>query len=123
MGELDDVRRISDKVRAMIRAGKVDASSAVALIRAVGDACKASRVKQASMADVVEAVVVEIAKGQDGVLGTADDLISANVLNILTSLIQNQLVRELASWAVEMSWAARLARLCSPAAAWCRCKA
>lgn len=95
------VAKVGSKLRELIGKGKVDCMSAVALVRATGDACRSVGVSKADTADVIEAVVVEIAKGGDGVLGTADDLVPANVLTILRSLCRNEVVRDLAAWAAE----------------------
>lgn len=96
-----DVAMVGSAIRQQIQAGQVDARSAVAIIRAVGDLCKRAGVSLAHMPEVAEAVVVEVAKGKDGILGTADDLISSEVLSALQSLVGLGMVRELAAWACE----------------------
>lgn len=96
-----DVTLVATAIRHQIREGKVDAGSAVAIIRAVGNLCKRTGVSLASMPEVAEAVLVEVAKGKDGILGTDDDLITPEVLGALQSLVGMGVVRELAAWACE----------------------
>ena len=103
-----DVEAVADTVRDLIARGVLDTSSAVAIIRAVGDVCKAARISQTCIVDVVETVVVEIAKGKDGILGTADDLIPPAVLDVMQTLIHQEVVRELAAWASELTLLPRL---------------
>lgn len=95
------VAQVAAKLRELLDQGRVDRTSAIALVRATGDACRTVGVCKAEAADVIEAVVVEIAKGGDGVLGTADDLLSPQVLTVMRTLCRHEVVRDLAAWAAE----------------------
>ena len=108
-----DVQVVANTLRDLISKGRVDCTSAVAVIRAVGDVCKSARIARNAVVDVIEAVVVELAKGKDGILGTADDLIPPGVLQVLQTLIHQEVVRELAAWAGEMSMLPRILRIVS----------
>lgn len=95
------VALVAAKVRELLEQGSVDGASAIALVRATGDACRAAGVSKEDAADVIEAVVVEMAKGPDGVLGTADDLLNPRVLAVMQTLCRHEQVRDLAAWAAE----------------------
>lgn len=95
------VAQVAAKLRALVLQGRVDPASAISLVRAVGDACKQMGVSRSEAGDVIEAVVVELAKGRDGALGTADDLVSPATLDTLRMLCDHQLVHDLAAWAAE----------------------
>lgn len=95
INEAPEIRAIADKVRAMMADGQVDMTSAVQIIRAAA-AVGASW-------DAVEDVITEIAKGADGVSGTADDLIPQATLNMLVALLHSGVVRDMVAWAAEMS--------------------
>lgn len=83
------------KLRAQVAAGKVDAFSAVAVIRAAASA-------GAGWA-IVEDVVVELAKGADGIAGTADDLIPASTLHTLRNLMHSGVLKDLVAWGASMT--------------------
>ena len=92
------VAEAAARVREMIAQGCVDTSSAVAIVRAAAAA--------GVTWDSVEDVVAEIAKGADGISGTADDLIPAATLDMLTSLLNSGVVRDVVSWASDLASAA-----------------
>lgn len=108
----DDVRMVADKVRDLMSKGRVDTTSAIAIIRCIGDVCTSNSgvPTGAAAIDIIEAVVVEIAKGRDGVLGTADDLIPPKVLGVIQTIVHQELVRDLASWAAEVAFLPRVLR-------------
>lgn len=89
------ITELADKVRALMAGGKVDMGSAVQIIRAAAEV--------GASWDVVEDVITEIAKGADGVSGTADDLIPHATLTMLLALLHSGVVRDMAAWAAEMS--------------------
>ena len=82
------VERLAREVRALVASGTVTPFSAVAIVRAA--------VKAGASWDVVEDVVAEIAKGQDGIGGTADDVIPAATLEALRALLRSGAVRDVA---------------------------
>jgi HEAT repeat protein len=86
-------RELADRVRALIANGDVDVNSAVQLIRAAADV--------GASWSAVEDVMIEIAKGRDGVAGTADDLIPESTVNLLKVLLHSGVVRDIAAWAAE----------------------
>lgn len=88
------VADVARQLRQLIAQGQVDAGSAVGIIRAAA-AVGASW-------DSVEAVVRELAKGADGVAGTADDLIPAQTVELLALLLHSGVVRDLAAWGASM---------------------
>lgn len=98
---VESVTRVAAEVRRLIADGRADPASAISLVRAVGDACRLVGVDRGQASDVIEAVLVEIAKGKDGVLGTEDDLVAPRVLDALRMLCDQELVRDLAAWAAE----------------------
>ena len=96
------VKELADRVRATVATGDVDATSAIQLIRAAYSV--------GASWDVVEDVVIELAKGPDGVAGTADDLIPESTLTLLKVLLHSGVVRDLTAWAAEeLGWAAKAA--------------
>lgn len=92
-----NVSELAGKVREIVAKGEIDAGSAIQVIRAT--------LAVGASWDVVEDVVRELAKGADGVAGTADDLIPQPTLDILCSLLNSGAVRDLVSWAGEWSGA------------------
>lgn len=103
------VRVLADKVRAMIAAGRVSPFSVIEIVRAV--------VATGASWDIVEDVVEEIAKGADGIGGTADDLIPQSVLGVMLTLLRTGAVRDLVSWVAALSRAAAPA---APPQSWWR---
>lgn len=93
MGAPAPVCEVAAAVREQIATGQLNPFSAVAIIRAAAAA--------GSGWDAVEDVVTAIAKGADGIGGTADDLIPMATLAMLTSLLHNGVVRDLVAWALE----------------------
>lgn len=101
------VAEVAAAVRAMIADNRVDPLSAIGILRAAA-AVGASW-------DVVEDVVREIAKGADGISGTADDLIPASTINMLSALLHSGVVKDIVAWAVEVGAPAlATARRCCP---------
>ncbi len=85
------VRDVVDKVRAMASRGKFDVLSAMQVIHAAA--------KAGASWDVVEDAVVELAKGADGIAGTADDIIPAATLSTLRYLMHSGVLRDVVEWA------------------------
>lgn len=81
-------------VREQIATGQVNPFSAVAIMRAAARA--------GAGWETAEEVVAFVAKGADGIGGTADDLIPMATMAMLTSLLHNGVVRDLAAWALEV---------------------
>lgn len=88
------VRAVSDQIRAMIRTGNLNPFSAIEIIRAATNI--------GADLGAVESIVEEIAKGADGVGGTADDLIPAATLEILKTLLRSGVVRDVVSWVADL---------------------
>ena len=113
------VQEVATKVRDMLARGAVDPHSAISIIRATTEVAQSvvgpSRKTSTNIVDIIEAVIIEIAKGRDGVLGTADDLISADILDILQSMLNQRLVRDLAAWVTDVAVVS-----CIPKFAWIR---
>ena len=84
------VERLANEVRAMVAAGRLTPYSAAAIVKAA--------VAAGARPEVVEEVVTEIAKGQDGIGGTADDLIPLSTLEALRALLRAGVVRDMAEW-------------------------
>lgn len=85
-----DVKLLADKVRALIASGTVDPLSAIDIIRAAAKVCASW--------DQVEDAVTELAKGADGIQGTADDLIPPATLKVLLTMLRSGVVRDLVGW-------------------------
>jgi hypothetical protein len=84
------VRDLADKVRALIARGDVDPFSAIDIIRAAG--------KVGAGWDRVESVVVQLAKGADGIGGTPDDVIPPSTLSVMLTLLHTGVVTDLVGW-------------------------
>lgn len=89
------VRAVADRVRALIASGRVSPFSAIEIVRAV--------VAAGASWDLVEEAVEEIAKGADGVGGTADDLIPQSVLSVMITMLRAGAVRDLVAWVASLS--------------------
>lgn len=81
---------LAGKVRDMIRNGTVNPTSVMEIVVAVH--------ALNPHWETVEDVVTEIAKGPDGIAGTADDLIPASTMSVLTILLRAGAVRDIALW-------------------------
>lgn len=88
------IAQVAQEIRAMIASGKVNPLSAIDIIRTAASV--------GASWDAVEDIVAEIAKGADGIAGTADDLIPPSTLNMLSALLHSGVVRDIVSWASEM---------------------
>ena len=95
LGAPTPAAEVAAAVRELIATGRVAPFSAVAIIRAAARA--------GASWDAVEDVVATIAKGADGIGGTADDLIPMSTLAMLTSLLHNGVVRDLVTWVLELT--------------------
>ncbi len=84
------IKDIADKVRAMSKNREFNSASAIEIVRAVG--------RVSARWDIVEAVVEEIAKGPDGVIGTDDDLIPQKTLESLRALLDHGVVKDITDW-------------------------
>lgn len=84
------VRDMADKVRALVARGDVSPTSAIDIIRAA--------TKVGASWDAVEDVVTELAKGADGIAGTADDLIPPSTMSLLRTLLRSGVVTDLVVW-------------------------
>lgn len=95
---------LAGKVRALVASGDVRASSVVEIVRAVG--------RVGGTWDVVDDVLIEIAKGADGIAGTADDLIPAPTLTLMLAMVNAGVVRDMTSWVCSVTkstgWLRRL---------------
>lgn len=81
-------------MRALISSGDVSPTSAIDIIRAVG--------RVGASWDAAEDVVTELAKGVDGIGGTADDLIPPATLDVLITLLHSGVVRDLVGWVASL---------------------
>lgn len=88
------VKAVSDQIRAMIRSGQLSPFSAIEIIRAATNI--------GADLDAVESIIEEIAKGADGIGGTADDLIPASTMEILRTLLHSGVVRDVVSWVADL---------------------
>lgn len=88
------VAEVAAKVRAMIADGSLDPLSAIGIVRAIASI--------GASWDIVEDVAREIAKGADGIAGTADDLIPPSTLSMLSALLHSGVVSDLVKWATEV---------------------
>lgn len=110
------VKEVASRVRDLLVRGAVDSHSAIAIIRATTEVAQSVvGPSKTNVVDIIEAVILEIAKGRDGVLGTADDLISADILDILQTMLSQQLVRDLAAWVTDIALVS-----CVPKLSWIR---
>ena len=89
------VAAIADEVRAMISRGEVDASSAFGILK--------SAATVGASWDVAESVLVELAKGADGVAGTPDDIIPASTVQAMQAMLRHGVVRDIAAWVATAS--------------------
>lgn len=96
-----DVTRVGEEVRKLVIKGKFDATSALSIVRGVARVCVSLRVKNGCAPRVVQAVVVDVAKGKDGILGTRDDLINPTVLRLVNAMTQSPHYDDLTSLAVD----------------------
>lgn len=92
------VKEVADKVRALVAQGALNPFSVVDIIR--------SAARVGASWDAVEDVVTEIAKGADGIGGTADDLIPLPVMALISTMLSNGVVRDIVAWATEVDPAA-----------------
>jgi hypothetical protein len=88
------VTMIADEVRAMISRGDVDASSAFGILK--------SAAAVGASWEMAESVLVELAKGADGIAGTADDLIPSSTVQLIKVMLRHGVVRDIAAWASEL---------------------
>lgn len=88
------VKAVSDQIRAMIRSGQLSPFSAIEIIRAATNI--------GADLDAVESIIEEIAKGADGIGGTADDLIPVSTVEILRTLLHSGVVRDVVSWVADL---------------------
>lgn len=93
------VRQVAQKVRDMIAGGGVNVASAFDILRTAASV--------GASWEIAEEVLVEIAKGADGVSGTADDLIPAQTLEVIRFLLNNGVVRDIVTWAATAATGAR----------------
>jgi hypothetical protein len=84
----------------MIQKNTVDPTSVVSIIRGVGEAVMACGVTSGAL-DIAEAVIQEVAKGRDGIVGTEDDLIPSHVVELVGLFVKKSVVRDFASWSLE----------------------
>lgn len=103
MSVTNDVATIAKEVRALIEKKGIDPGDVASIIRGVGVVVKnASTGKtDVELVDITQAVIEEVAKGQDGISGTDDDLIPATVLSLLKTIAEHDAVRGFAAWAIE----------------------
>ena len=88
------VGEVAHKLRQMMASGEVSPFNAVDIIKAAG--------RVGASWDTVEDIITEIAKGADGIGGTADDVIPMPVLALLKTLLRHGVVRDMAAWAAEL---------------------
>ncbi len=88
------VAEIAALLRQQIAAGSLSPTSAVAIINTAA--------RLGASWDIVEDVIAEIAKGADGIAGTADDIIPASTMKMLTTLLHGGVVRDMARWVVDL---------------------
>lgn len=86
----DRAKALGDQVRDMIRTGALNPFSAIDIVRAA--------TTLGANFDTIEAVVEEIAKGADGIGGTADDLIPMSTMSLLRTLLHSGAVRDILGW-------------------------
>ena len=92
------IESIANVVRASIRDGSVDVGSLAGLAKAVASAVASHAGGPALDAlSLTEAVIVEVAKGADGQLGTDDDLLPETVVNAVRLLASQGVMRDIAS--------------------------
>lgn len=87
----DRVRVLTTKLRQLVESGKVDPTSVIDLLKTAASL-------GASWA-VAEDVLVELAKGADGIAGTADDLIPPMTVQLIKVMVRHGVVRDIAAWA------------------------
>lgn len=95
------VQNVAAKARDMIVAKEIDARSVVAIVRGIGEIAKSMSVQPGNLIQIIETTIVEVAKGRDGLLGTADDLIPASVVDMVKLFAEQGIVHDLATWASE----------------------
>lgn len=99
-------RVLADRVLALVRDRRINPTSALQLIRAAASV--------GASWEAVEAVVTELAKGADGIAGTADDLIPPATLATLRVMLGSGVVRELAEWVGDMHASGCVTAKCFP---------
>lgn len=115
-GSSPRIQDVATRVRNMLSHGTVDPRSAISIIRATTEVAQSIvGPTKTNLVDIIEGVIVKIAKGRDGVLGTTDDVISADVLDILRMMLEHQLVRDVAAWVTDVA-----AVSCVPKLSWMR---
>jgi hypothetical protein len=97
---------VAKAVRAQIASKAVDPASVVSIIREVGAQVQKLRVDYGSMSfttalDITEAVIIEVAKGKDGLHGTDDDLIAPKVVDMVKLFTSDGIVRDFAALALD----------------------
>lgn len=95
-------------MRALIAAGKVDPSSLASLARGIGDIVKRTGAigPGPGAVELTAAVITEVAKGRDGLLGTEDDLIPASVVGAIKLLTDQGAMSDVAELALGAAAAA-----------------
>ena len=88
------VAEIAALLRQQIAGGSLSPTSAVAIINTAASL--------GASWDIVEDVIAEIAKGADGISGTEDDIIPASTVSTLKTLLHGGVVRDMASWVVDL---------------------
>jgi hypothetical protein len=79
---------IAADIASKIRAGKIDPTNAIAIVKHVADVAHGDREAAIDMLTV-------IANGADGISGTADDVFPPQTLAQLRTLLESQLVGQL----------------------------
>lgn len=87
------VRIVASYVRELIARGDVDATSVFGILS--NAACIGG-----SWA-VAEEVLVELAKGADGISGTTDDLIPPMTVQLIKVMVRHGVVRDIVAWATQ----------------------
>jgi len=87
----DRVQAVANHVRLMLASGRVDAGSAFAVFKAAAQV--------GASWDVAVEAVAELAKGADGVAGTADDLIPQQTVTAMQAMLAHGVLADVAHWA------------------------
>lgn len=95
MTSSEQARAFADKVRQLLAKGSINPQSAVEIVRAAGAV--------GARWETVEEVIQELARGADGISGTADDLIPPDTLGVLLMMLHSGVVRDLAGWMADVS--------------------
>jgi hypothetical protein len=109
-----DTKTVICEIRTLIQSGSLSPLSVISIIRA------AARLSPSW--DVAEQVVRELAKGADGIEGTADDLIPQASLDMLSAMAHSGAARDLLEWVAELQTTAPKSCLSCLSAVWSWCR-